>query len=157
MTVCTQCQHPDQSGLLSLLVLNGISRVTHRSSALFSSYSSSYSYILPSFPFYVPFLHCPPFLSSSWHILQWPTLMWDQNSNCLHTVWLLFFFFQLTAFVKNLILRPGQCQAFWFTILHTIRRKKCKNYTFRGITPAKIVALSFQRYTFVSYLSVIYL
>ncbi len=84
MTTCANCQHPDKS-LLSLLVLNGISRVTHRSSALFSSYSSSYSYILPSFPFYLPFLHCPPFLSSSWHILLWPTYMRVRHPNCLRT------------------------------------------------------------------------
>jgi len=33
LTVCAQCQHPDQSGL-SLLLLNGISRVAHMKAAM---------------------------------------------------------------------------------------------------------------------------
>ncbi len=152
MTTCANCQHPDKS-LLSLLVLNGISRVPHRSSALFSSYSSSYSYILPSFPFYLPFLHCPPFLSSSWHILLWPTYMRDRHPNCLHTalVFTVWTVFRLTAFAKNL-------NFIWcFDSVRHFSTQYQKNY---HTTPSIILAYFvsfFQRYIFVSYLSLIYL
>ncbi len=152
MTTCANCQHPDKS-LLSLLVLNGISRVTHRSSALFSSYSSSYSYILPSFPFYLLFLHCPPFPvlflthSSLAYIHERPTSKLFAHCT-VFTVWTVF---RLTAFAKNL-------NFIWsFDSVRHFSTQYQKNY---HTTPSIILAYFvrfFQRYIFVSYLSLIYL